>query len=67
MLKKSTIPGRSPPSATPRNARTTSNPAYDCTKPMLIPMTPHTVVSTPSHIRGETRLSTRFDGTSAAM
>jgi hypothetical protein len=34
---------------------------------MDMPMIPHTVVSTPSQILGDTFLMTRFEGTSEAM
>jgi hypothetical protein len=59
-----TIPGNSPPSATPSRARTATNDAKLRTKPKLIVSIPHTVVSNGSHMRGDIFLRTRLLGNS---
>jgi hypothetical protein len=59
-----TIPGNSPPSATPSRARTATNDAKLRTKPKLIVRMPHTAVSNGSHMRGDIFLRTRLLGSS---
>jgi hypothetical protein len=59
-----TIPGNSPPSATPSRARTATNDAKLRTNPKLIVRMPHTAVSNGSHMRGDIFLRTRLLGSS---
>lgn len=58
------MPGSSPPSATPSNARTVTNDAKLRTKPRHMVRTPQTAVKSGSQILGDIFFNTRFDGSS---
>ena len=61
---KLTMPGKSPPSATPSSARTETKEAKPVTKPKHIVNMPQTAVSAGSQIFGDTFFNTKLLGSS---
>ena len=59
-----TMPGKRPPSATPRRARTDTNEANPVTKPKHMVSIPQTAVRAGNQIFGDTFFRTKFDGNS---